>query len=86
MKRKIKTAAVVLSISLSSLVFIFGGCTKYANVDDLAELERQKQAVNSAQERIQELESQKEDLERQIAQKEQELKEKEDTLNQIRGK
>lgn len=85
MKFKLRTAAVVVSISLSSLVLVFGGCTKYASQDDLNALERQRQAALSAEQKVQDLEAEKADLERQITQKEQELLDAEDLLKSIRG-
>ncbi|MFC1553798.1 hypothetical protein ACFL7D_04105 [candidate division KSB1 bacterium] len=86
MKKKIKSTALILTISLSCLAFVFGGCTKYASPEDLAELERQKQAALSAEEKVQQLEQQKADLERQIREKQRELEQKEALLRQIRGR
>lgn len=86
MKIKMKSTAVIFSIALLSMVLVFGGCTKYASQDDLDALDLQRQAALSAEERVQELESEKADLEQQISQKQQELREKEDLLEQIRGR
>ena len=85
MKCKLRTAAVVISISLSSLVLVLGGCTKYASQDDLDALEQQRQAALSAEQRVQDLEAEKADLERQVTQKERELREAEDLLRRVRG-
>ena len=86
MKRKIKTAALALSFALMSMIFVFGGCTRYANQEDLQTLENQQQAALSAEQRVQERERQKGDLQREVDQKENELSDKEERLKDIKGK
>ena len=85
MKRKLKTSVIVLSISLASMVFVFGGCTKYASEEDLQALEAQKQAADAAEQEIARLELEKADLEQQIKVKEQELQKWQDMLKRVGG-
>ncbi len=73
-----------LMLIVASLLFVIGGCTKYASDEDLQALERQKQAALAAEAKIKELEQQKADLERQISQKEQELRGLQRTLSDIK--
>jgi len=84
MTRKLNLKGVVLGMMLSILALTLGGCTKYASQEDLQNLERQKQAALSAEQRVTQLENEIRDLERQITEKQRTLREKQQLLEQIR--
>ena len=83
MKLKFRNTTLIMGIVLTGLMFAFGGCTRYANQDDLDMLENQRQAALSAESRIEELEGEKSNLEREIADKERELEGKKDILDAV---
>ena len=83
MKRKFKSTMLVLGIVLTGLMIAFGGCTRYANQNDLDRLENQRQAALSAERRVQDLEREKQNLDNEIADKERELEEKESILRAV---
>ena len=75
---------ICLSVFLVGLLIVIGGCTKYANEEELQALENQKQAALAAEQRIEELKLEKADLEQQIAAKERELSEAQRILNEVK--
>ncbi len=75
MLKGFKAVRVGLIIGMASAIFVIGGCTKYANEEDLQALERQKQAALSAEKKVEDLKREKANLERQLAAKERELAE-----------
>ncbi len=79
---KFKLKSLIFVIVLAS--FAFGGCTKYANEDDLRTLENQKQAALSAERKVEELKREKADLERQLTQKKRELDDAKKILNEVK--
>ena len=84
MLKGMKFSKIGMTIVIVSLLFAFSGCTKYASEADLQELERQRQAALSAEQRVAELQREKADLERQITAKERELQEAQGLLRSIR--
>jgi len=84
MQKGLKSLRVGLIVIMASLIFVIGGCTKYASEEDLAELERQKQAALAAEKKVEDLKREKADLERQLAAKERELREAQNILSQVK--
>lgn len=63
-------------LTVTVLLVVLGtGCTKYASEEDLQNLERQKEAALSAEDKVSQLEAEKAELEQLKAQKETELQE-----------
>ena len=73
MRRGLKTLALVFVALLMASSFIIGGCTRYANEDQIAALEETRQAAEDAQAKLAELEQEKSALEMKLASKKTEL-------------
>ncbi|MFC1728807.1 hypothetical protein ACFL6I_00585 [candidate division KSB1 bacterium] len=84
MLKGLKFSKIGMTVVIIGLLFALSGCTKYASEADLQELERQRQAALSAEQRVTELQREKADLERQIAAKERELQEAQRLLREVR--
>lgn len=63
MRRVIRTGAIAFSLC----ALLLAGCTKYANEENLSQLENQKAACNSAKQMVQNLEMEKNDAKRELA-------------------
>lgn len=63
MSRLLRSGAIAFSLC----ALVLTGCTKYANEENLAQLENQKAACNSAKQMVGDLEVEKNDAKRELA-------------------
>jgi multidrug resistance efflux pump len=63
MSRVIKTGTIAFSLC----ALLLAGCTKYANEENLSQLESQKAACDAAKKQVQVLEGEKNDAKRELA-------------------
>ncbi|RKY89176.1 hypothetical protein DRQ09_01800 [candidate division KSB1 bacterium] len=84
MGKKLKLIMGIICIALLFFLFAFSGCSKYANKEQLAQLEHQKQAALAAEKKLDDCKKEKEDLKNQIAQKQKELKKLQKDLEAIK--
>jgi|SaaInl8_200m_RNA_FD_contig_21_3293483_length_259_multi_5_in_0_out_0_1 septal ring factor EnvC (AmiA/AmiB activator) len=75
----------IMQLGLASLMVaaLLSGCTKYANEDNLAALENQKQACIAVEGTVAELQTEKSDLQRELAGLKAELKAAEAELKSV---
>jgi len=73
MGKRVKLFTSILCITCLFFLFAFSGCSKYANKEQLAQLETQKQAALAAEKKLDDCNKEKEDLRNQIAQKQSDL-------------
>jgi len=73
MGKRVKKVVSILCIAFLLFLFVFSGCSKYANKEQLAQLEMQKQASLAAEKKLEDCKKENEDLNSQIAQKQSEL-------------
>lgn len=84
MRKKVKLFVGILCIALLFFLFAFSGCSKYANKEQLAQLETQKQAALAVEKKLDDCNKEKEDLKSQIAQKQKELNKLQKDLEAVR--
>jgi len=73
MTRGVKTLALAFVALLLAASFILGGCTRYANEDQMQALEETRMAAEDAQKKLAELTQEKAALEVKLAEKKAEL-------------
>jgi septal ring factor EnvC (AmiA/AmiB activator) len=73
MTRGVKTIALAFVAFLLAASFILGGCTRYANEDQMQALEETRMAAEDAQKKLAELNQEKAALEVKLAEKKAEL-------------
>ena len=84
MRKRANSFLSLILIALLFFLFILSGCGKYANQEQLAQLEKQKEAALAAEKSLEDCQREKEDLRNQIAQKQQEADKLQKDLDAIK--
>ncbi len=84
MKIPRKVTAVVLVALFSAGVLVSGGCTKYANPDDLQTLDEAKKAAVAAEKELDKIKIEHKKVAKELAEMEKELKATKDELKRVK--
>jgi septal ring factor EnvC (AmiA/AmiB activator) len=86
MREMLKTILVVASIAFLLGAFVFSGCTKHPNEEQLNTLEETKKAALTAEEQLAKKQQEKADFEKELAEKKQKLDQTKSEKEAISGK